>query len=342
MSNNGQTATASAAVDQLKVQLRTEASVDPEPVSTSPAAKKTQIIAIYGKGGIGKSFTLSNLSYMMAQLGKKVLLIGCDPKSDTTSLLFGGRACPPIIATSSAKKAAGEQVAISDVCFKRDGVFAMELGGPEVGRGCGGRGIIHGFETLEKLGFHEWDFDYVLLDFLGDVVCGGFGLPIARDMCQKVIVVGSNDLQSLYVANNVCSAVEYFRKLGGNVGVAGMVINKDEGSGEAQAFAEAVGIPVLSSIPAHDDIRRKSSNYEIIGYPGGSWAPMFEELGMNVADAPPVLPTPLVHDDLLGLFKGEAVGRDVVLEPASVADMCGSEAAAMEKASLEVVYDEEV
>ncbi|PMZ18109.1 AAA family ATPase, partial [Pseudomonas sp. FW306-02-F08-AA] len=88
-------------------------------------------------------------------------------------------------------------------------------------------------------------------------VCGGFGLPIARDMCQKVIVVGSNDLQSLYVANNVCSAVEYFRKLGGNVGVGGLVINKDDGTGEAQAFAEAAGIPVLASIPADDDIRRK-------------------------------------------------------------------------------------
>ena len=185
------------------------------------------------QGRIGKSFTLANLSYMMAQQGKRVLLIGCDPKSDTTSLLFGGRSCPTIIETSSKKKLAGEAVKIGDVCFKRDGVFAMELGGPEVGRGCGGRGIIHGFELLEKLGFHEWGFDYVLLDFLGDVVCGGFGLPIARDMCQKVIVVGSNDLQSLYVANNVCSAVDYFRKLGGNVGVAGMVINKDDGTGEA-------------------------------------------------------------------------------------------------------------
>jgi 3,8-divinyl chlorophyllide a/chlorophyllide a reductase subunit X len=141
-------------------------------------------------------------------------------------------------------------VKIGDVCFKRGGVFAMELGGPEVGRGCGGRGIIHGFELLEKLGFHDWDFDYVLLDFLGDVVCGGFGLPIARDMAQKVIIVGSNDLQSLYVANNVCSAVEYFRKLGGNVGVAGIVINKDDGTGEAAAFAKAVDIPILASIPA--------------------------------------------------------------------------------------------
>jgi len=223
------------------------------------------------------------------------------------------------------------------VCFKRDGVFAMELGGPEVGRGCGGRGIIHGFETLEKLGFHDWGFDYVLLDFLGDVVCGGFGLPIARDMCQKVIVVGSNDLQSLYVANNVCSAVEYFRKLGGNVGVAGLVINKDDGTGEAQAFAEAAGIPVLAAIPANEEIRRKSANYEIIGRPESTWGPLFAQLAENVAIAPPVRPKPLSQDGLLGLFKGEAVGRGVTLQPATFEDMCG--ASQIHKPSLEVVYD---
>lgn len=322
---------------QLHRTLREEAASVPEPVLSAEAKKETQIIAIYGKGGIGKSFTLANLSYMMAQQGKKVLLIGCDPKSDTTSLLFGGRACPTIIETSSRRKLAGEDVLIGDVCFKRDGVFAMELGGPEVGRGCGGRGIIHGFELLEKLGFHDWGFDYVLLDFLGDVVCGGFGLPIARDMCQKVIVVGSNDLQSLYVANNVCSAVEYFRKLGGNVGVAGLVINKDDGTGEAQAFAEAVGIPVLASIPAHEDIRRKSANYEIIGYPGGAWGPQFEALATQVATAPPVRPRPLSQDGLLGLFKGETVGRNVVLEPATLTDMCGREPTP--RKSLEVIYD---
>ncbi len=299
--------------------------------------KETQIIAIYGKGGIGKSFTLANLSYMMAQQGKRVLLIGCDPKSDTTSLLFGGKACPTIIETSAKKKLAGEEVKIGDVCFKRDGVFAMELGGPEVGRGCGGRGIIHGFELLEKLGFHEWGFDYVLLDFLGDVVCGGFGLPIARDMCQKVIIVGSNDLQSLYVANNVCSAVEYFRKLGGNVGVAGIVINKDDGTGEAAAFAKAAGIPVLSSIPANEDIRRKSANYEIIGRPESEWGAMFAELAENVATAPPQRPTPLDQDGLLGLFSGDSVGRNVVLEPASLEDMCGG--TLIVKPSLEVIYD---
>jgi 3,8-divinyl chlorophyllide a/chlorophyllide a reductase subunit X len=318
-------------------QLRAEAAIEPDPVATGPVTKTTQIIAIYGKGGIGKSFTLANLSYMMAQLGKKVLLIGCDPKSDTTSLLFGGKACPTIIETSSKKKLAGEAVKIGDVCFKRDGVFAMELGGPEVGRGCGGRGIIHGFETLEKLGFHEWGFDYVLLDFLGDVVCGGFGLPIARDMCQKVIVVASNDLQSLYVANNVCSAVEYFRKLGGNVGVAGMVINKDDGTGEAEAFAKNAGIPVLAAIPAHEDIRRKSASYEIIGRPGTPWASLFTELATNVAEAPPMRPKPQTQDELLGLFSSDVVGRNVVLEPATIVDMVGK--AEVVKTSLEVIYD---
>jgi chlorophyllide a reductase subunit X len=319
-----------ASTGRIQPDIAVEATV-------SKPAKKTQIIAIYGKGGIGKSFTLANLSFMMAEQGKRVLLIGCDPKSDTTSLLFGGRSCPTIIETSAKKKAAGEAVAIGDVCFKRDGVFAMELGGPEVGRGCGGRGIIHGFELLDKLGFADWDFDFVLLDFLGDVVCGGFGLPIARDLCQKVIVVASNDLQSLYVANNVCSAVDYFRNLGGNVGVAGMVINKDDGTGEAQAFCEAVNIPILAAIPADDDIRKKSANYEIIGTAESQWGALFAELGLAVAEAPPQRPKPLTQEGLLGLFKGEAVGRGVTLVPASFADMCGVEH--IEKPSLEVVYE---
>jgi chlorophyllide a reductase subunit X len=169
-------------------------------------------------------------------------------------------------------------------------------------------------------------------------VCGGFGLPIARDMCQKVIVVGSNDLQSLYVANNVCSAVEYFRKLGGNVGVAGMVINKDDGTGEAQAFAQNAGIPVLAAIPANEDIRRKSASYEIIGRPESQWGELFATLAQNVADAPPVRPKPMSQEALLGLFSADTVGRNVVLEPATIADMMGRDEVV--KPSLEVIYDE--
>ena len=214
----------------------------------------------------------------------------------------------------------------------------MELGGPEVGRGCGGRGIIHGFETLEKLGFHDWDFDFVLLDFLGDVVCGGFGLPIARDMAQKVILVASNDLQSLYVANNVCSAVEYFRKLGGNVGVAGLVVNKDDQSGEAQAFAKAVDIPILASIPQDEDLRKKSANYQIVGTAESPWGGLFAELGLNVADAPPLRPTGLTQDELLALFDGADTGAGVTLVPATDEDMRGANTEP--KVSLEVIYDD--
>jgi 3,8-divinyl chlorophyllide a/chlorophyllide a reductase subunit X len=155
---------------------------------------------------------------------------------------------------------------------------------------------------------------------------------------QKVIVVGSNDLQSLYVANNVCSAVEYFRKLGGNVGVAGIVINKDDGTGEAHAFAEKVGIPVLASIPANDDIRKKSANYEIIGTNASEWGALFASLAVNVADAPPMRPTPLTQDGLLNLFSSDITGRDVVLNPASAEDMCGG--TLTQKPSLEVIYDQ--
>jgi chlorophyllide a reductase subunit X len=131
--------------------------------------------------------------------------------------------------------------------------------------------------------------------------------------------------------------VEYFRKLGGNVGVAGMVINKDDHTGEAQAFAAAAGIPVLAAIPADEDIRRKSANYEIIGTPESQWGALFEALAVNVGEAPPVRPKPLSQDELLGLFSGDAVGRDVVLVPATAEDMCGG--TVTQKPSLEVVYD---
>ena len=215
------------------MNLKKEADMEPDPVHKGPVTKETQIIAIYGKGGIGKSFTLANLSYMMAQQGKKVLLIGCDPKSDTTSLLFGGKACPTIIETSSKKKLSGDSVSIGDVCFKRDGVFAMELGGPEVGRGCGGRGIIHGFETLEKLGFHDWGFDYVLLDFLGDVVCGGFAAPLQH--ADRALIVTANDFDSIFAMNRIIQAIGAKAK-NYNVRLGGVIANRSAATDQIDKF----------------------------------------------------------------------------------------------------------
>ena len=142
------------------------------------------------------------------------------------------------------------------------------------------------------------------------------------------------------MANNVCSAVEYFRKMGGNVGVAGMVINKDDGTGEAAAFAEAVGIPVLASIPANEDIRRKSANYQIIGTPDSEWGGLFAGLAEAVASSLPQHPRPLTQDGLLGLFSPEQTGGAVSLVPATQSDMRG--ASFVPKASLEVIYDEAV
>ncbi|MEM1138889.1 MAG: chlorophyllide reductase iron protein subunit X, partial [Pseudomonadota bacterium] len=144
-------------------------------------------------------------------------------------------------------------------------------------------------------------------------------------------------LQSLYVANNVCSAVDYFRKLGGNVGVAGMLINKDDGTGEAQAFAEEVGIPVLAAIPQNEDIRRKSANYQIVGFPGGDWGDLFQTLADNLVAAPPTKPKPLSQDELIGLFDTDETGGNFVLQPANPEDMCAGSSLA--RPSLEIIYD---
>ena len=282
------------ALEQQAAALREEAAIEPDAVPATEAKKETQIIAIYGKGGIGKSFTLANLSYMMAQHGqaRPAHRLRSQERHDLASVRRPRHAHHhrDLLQEEGGGRGSADRRRLLQA-RRRVRHGARRAGS---GRGCGGRGIIHGFELLEKLGFHEWGFDYVLLDFLGDVVCGGFGLPIARDMCQKVIVVGSNDLQSLYVANNVCSAVEYFRKLGGNVGVAGMVINKDDGTGEAQAFCAAVGIPVLvrhSAERGHPPKERKLRDRRHARAVNGR--PMFETLATNVASAPPVRPKPL-------------------------------------------------
>ena len=178
--------------------------------------------------------------YMMAQQGKKVLLIGCDPEERHDLAAVRRPRLPDDHRdvrrrrSSPARRCRSATSASSATACSR-----WSSAAPKSAAAAAGAASSTASRLLEKLGFHEWGFDYVLLDFLGDVVCGGFGLPIARDMCQKVIVVGSNDLQSLYVANNVCSAVEYFRKLGGNVGVAGMVDQQGRRHRRGAAFADA-------------------------------------------------------------------------------------------------------
>ncbi len=168
-------------------------------------------------------------------------------------------------------------------------------------------------------------------------VVGGFGLPIARDMCQKVIRVGSNDLQSLYVANNVCSGSSTSAKLVRQRRRRGHRHHKDDGTGEAAAFAEAAGIRCWARSPADEDIRRKSANYEIVGRPDGRWGSHLADLAEAVAAAPPERPKPLTQDGLLNLFSGDTVGRNVVLSLRALRT-CAA-APLPNRQSLEVIYD---
>ncbi|MEI8032935.1 MAG: chlorophyllide a reductase iron protein subunit X [Chlorobiaceae bacterium] len=225
-------------------------------------------IAIYGKGGIGKSFTTTNLSATFAMMNKRVLQLGCDPKHDSTTSLFGGIPLPTVTDLFAEKNALNQELSISDVVFRRDipgfpqPIYGIELGGPQVGRGCGGRGIISGFDILEKLGIFNWELDIILMDFLGDVVCGGFATPLARSLSEEVILVTNNDRQSIFTANNICRANNYFRTIGGSSRLLGLIINRDDGSGIAEKYARAAGIPVLMKLPYDTSARDMDDSFD--------------------------------------------------------------------------------
>lgn len=221
-----------------------------------------RMLAIYGKGGIGKSFTTSNLTARLAFDGHRVLQLGCDPKHDSCNTIFDGHSLPTLGDVWRKHKEGGteDDMAVGDIIFRNDlapevPIFGCEIGGPDVGRGCGGQGISHGFKVLERLGMNEWDLDYVVMDFLGDVVCGGFATPLARSLAEEVIIVVGHDRQSLYAANNIARAAHYFRSMGGSTQLLGMIANRDDGTDTADQFAEAIGLPILTRVPLNHQVR---------------------------------------------------------------------------------------
>ncbi len=181
-------------------------------------------IAIYGKGGIGKSTVCCNLSAALAKAGKTVMQIGCDPKADSTSLLQGGRRLPTVLQCTREKGAA---MTLSDVVYPGEGgVLCVEAGGPMPGIGCAGRGIINALESLERLGaYKEYQPDIVIYDVLGDVVCGGFSMPMRGGYADKVYVVSSGEKMAVYAAANICMAVEHYRSRG-YAQLGGIILNR--------------------------------------------------------------------------------------------------------------------
>jgi len=204
---------------------------------------KTKRIAIYGKGGIGKSTTVANLAASFASDNKKVMVIGCDPKADTTRTLFGKR-LPTILNTIKEKR----NLDLDDVVFTGfNGVFCSESGGPEPGVGCAGRGVIVAMKLLENLEvFIKNQFDIVIYDVLGDVVCGGFAVPLKEDYADEVYIVSSGEYMSLYAANNISKGI---KKLNGNL--SGIICNCKGIENEVEivnSFAEKIGSKVIGII----------------------------------------------------------------------------------------------
>lgn len=220
-------------------------------------------IAVYGKGGIGKSTVTSNLAAAFAYLGKKVIQIGCDPKADSTINLCGGET--PIPVMNYMREYDEDPETIEEISKVGYGdVLCIETGGPTPGLGCAGRGIIATFSLLEDLElFEQHEPDVVLYDVLGDVVCGGFAAPIREGYASKVLIVTSGEKMALYAANNINTAVKNFEDRS-YAKVHGIILNHRNVENEnekVQAFAESARLPIVGEIPRSHDINR----YEDMG-----------------------------------------------------------------------------
>ena len=215
-------------------------------------------VAIYGKGGIGKSTVTSNLAAAFAMLGKKVIQIGCDPKADSTINLLGGEPLRPVM--NYMREEDEEPEKLEDISKEGfGGVLCIETGGPTPGLGCAGRGIIATFQLLEDMKlFENYEPDVVLYDVLGDVVCGGFAAPIREGYAEKVVIVTSGEKMALYAANNISSAVRNFEDRS-YARIFGLILNHRNVENETekvQAFAEEKQIPIVGEIPRSDEIIR--------------------------------------------------------------------------------------
>ena len=231
-------------------------------------------IAIYGKGGIGKSTVTSHLAAAFATLGKRVIQIGCDPKADSTINLLGGQPLRPVMNYLREEDEDPETLdEISRVGF--GGILCIETGGPTPGLGCAGRGIIATFQLLEDLRlFETWKPDVVLYDVLGDVVCGGFAAPIREGYAEQVLIVTSGEKMALYAANNIATAVENFEDRS-YARLRGVILNHRNVVGEdekVRAFADSKGLEIVGEVPRSDDITR------------------CEDCGMTTIEADPGLP----------------------------------------------------
>uniref|UniRef100_A0A7C4EHW9 Nitrogenase iron protein n=1 Tax=Fundidesulfovibrio putealis TaxID=270496 RepID=A0A7C4EHW9_9BACT len=264
-------------------------------------------IAIYGKGGIGKSTTTQNTVAGLATLGKKVMVVGCDPKADSTRLLLGGLQQKTVLDTLREE---GEDVELEDILkpgFKN--TMCTESGGPEPGVGCAGRGIITSINLLEQLGAYKEDknLDYVFYDVLGDVVCGGFAMPIREGKAQEIYIVVSGEMMAMYAANNICKGIVKFAEAGG-VRLGGLICNSRKVDREEElitALADRLGTQMIHFLPRENQVQRAELNRKtVIDYsPEHPQANEYLTLAKKIENNQMfVIPKPLPIDELESLL----------------------------------------
>ena len=262
---------------------------------------KLRQVAIYGKGGIGKSTTTQNLTAGLVELGKKVLVTGCDPKADSTRLLLGGLAQKTVLDTLRTE---GEDVELDQILKEGyKGTRCVESGGPEPGVGCAGRGIITSIGLLEQLGAYTDDLDYVFYDVLGDVVCGGFAMPIREGKAQEIYIVASGEMMALYAANNISKGIKKYAKSGG-VRLGGIICNSRNVDRERElltAFAKELGTQLIYFVPRDNIVQHAEIHKQtVIQYaPDSRQAQEYRNLAEAVENNTLfTIPTPMTQDRL--------------------------------------------
>lgn len=260
-------------------------------------------IAIYGKGGIGKSTTTQNTVAGLAEAGKKVMVVGCDPKADSTRLLLGGLAQKTVLDTLREE---GEDVELEDVMKQGYGqTNCVESGGPEPGVGCAGRGIITSINLLEQLGAYDekQGLDYVFYDVLGDVVCGGFAMPIRDGKAEEIYIVVSGEMMAMYAANNICKGIVKFADAGG-VRLGGLICNSRKVDNESQMIeelAKQLGTQMIHFVPRDNMVQRAEIHRKtVIDYdPTHPQADEYRQLAKKIDENKMlVIPKPLEIEEL--------------------------------------------
>jgi len=259
-------------------------------------------IAFYGKGGIGKSTTSQNTLAALAQMGQKILIVGCDPKADSTRLILHAKAQDTILSLA-AEAGSVEDLELEDVMkVGFQDIRCVESGGPEPGVGCAGRGVITSINFLEEEGAYD-GANYVSYDVLGDVVCGGFAMPIRDGKAQEVYIVASGEMMAIYAANNICKGLVKYAKQSG-VRLGGIICNSRKVDREKEFLAEftaAIGTQMIHFVPRDNVVQKAEFNKKTVTEfdPTENQALEYSELGRKIIENKNfVIPKPLTMDEL--------------------------------------------